>query len=93
MLTAEQLLAKAAQPAAEAIRLHPRYKGKVQIMPKCPIRGLEDFAVWYTPGVGALIAAVLFWPERSTQGTAGASGPAPCTRKPGRTSPAHAHLW
>jgi malate dehydrogenase (oxaloacetate-decarboxylating) len=44
-------LAKAAQPALEAPRLHALYKGKIQIMPKCAIRGLQDFAIWYTPGV------------------------------------------
>jgi len=35
----------------KALRLHALYKGKVQVMPKCPVEGGEDFAVWYTPGV------------------------------------------
>jgi malate dehydrogenase (oxaloacetate-decarboxylating) len=47
----DELLAKAQQPALQAPRLHALYKGKIQIMPKCPIRGLDDFAIWYTPGV------------------------------------------
>lgn len=47
----DDLLANAQQPALEAPRLHGLYKGKIQIMPKCAIRGLQDFAIWYTPGV------------------------------------------
>lgn len=30
---------------------HRFYKGKLSIIPKVPIRSLEDIAVWYTPGV------------------------------------------
>jgi malate dehydrogenase (oxaloacetate-decarboxylating) len=58
MLTKEDLLTKAAKPAAEAMRLHPFYRGKVQMAPKCVIRGLEDFAIWYTPGVAAPCRAI-----------------------------------
>jgi malate dehydrogenase (oxaloacetate-decarboxylating) len=47
-----------AQPSEEALRLHPLYKGKVQIMPKCPIRDPNDFSIWYTPGVAACCKAV-----------------------------------
>lgn len=53
MTTREELLQQAAKPTAESLRLHPFYKGKVQILPKCPVRGIEDFAIWYTPGVAA----------------------------------------
>jgi len=58
MSTLDDMLARAKQPAEEAMRLHPFYKGKVQVMPKCPIRGLSDFAVWYTPGVAASCRAI-----------------------------------
>jgi len=34
-----------------SLRLHERYGGKIEVLPKVPIRGLSDFAVWYTPGV------------------------------------------
>ena len=54
----EDLLAATTKPSEQALRLHPRYKGKVQIMPKCPIRTAEDFAIWYTPGVAASSKAV-----------------------------------
>ncbi len=53
MATREELLQQAAKPTADSLRLHPLYKGKVQMLPKCPVRGLEDFSIWYTPGVAA----------------------------------------
>lgn len=58
MLTKEELLAQAKKPAKDALRLHPVYRGKVQMAPKCPIHGLEDFAIWYTPGVAAPCRAI-----------------------------------
>ena len=58
VLTKEELLAKARKPAEDALRLHPFYRGKVQIAPKCPIHGLDDFAIWYTPGVAAPCRAI-----------------------------------
>lgn len=53
MPTPDELLRRAARPVEESLRLHPIYKGKIQILPKCPIRSLDDFAIWYTPGVAA----------------------------------------
>ena len=58
MLTKEELLAKAKKPAADAMRMHPFYRGKVQTALKCPVRGLDDFAIWYTPGVAAPCRAI-----------------------------------
>jgi malate dehydrogenase (oxaloacetate-decarboxylating) len=49
--TTEELLAKAYQPAKDAMRLHPFYRGKIEVVPKCCIRDFDDFAIWYTPGV------------------------------------------
>jgi len=57
-LTKEELLAKAKKPAEDAMRLHPFYRGKVQTAPKCAVRGLDDFAIWYTPGVAAPCRAI-----------------------------------
>jgi malate dehydrogenase (oxaloacetate-decarboxylating) len=45
-------------PSARALRLHAFYKGKVQVLPKCPVRDPGDFAVWYTPGVAAPCRAI-----------------------------------
>jgi malate dehydrogenase (oxaloacetate-decarboxylating) len=58
MLTKEELLAKAKKPAEEAMRLHAFYQGKVQTALKCVVRGLDDFAIWYTPGVAAPCRAI-----------------------------------
>lgn len=63
MPTKEELLAKAEQPSEDAMRLHPFYHGKVQMMPKCPVRGFGDFAIWYTPGVAAPCRAIHQTPE------------------------------
>jgi len=57
------LLAKAKQPSIDALRHHPFYRGKTQVMPKCPIGSLDDFAVWYTPGVAAPCKAIQAEPE------------------------------
>jgi len=50
-LTKEELLAKAYEPAKQAMKLHPFYRGKIEVIPKCCIRDFQDFAIWYTPGV------------------------------------------
>lgn len=60
----ETLLRKAQQPSADALRLHPLYQGKLAVVPKCPIRSLDDFAVWYTPGVAAPCRDIAQHPER-----------------------------
>jgi len=56
--TKEELLAKARKPAENAMRLHPFYKGKMQSVPKCVVRSLDDFAIWYTPGVAEPCKAI-----------------------------------
>ncbi|MBN2543502.1 NADP-dependent malic enzyme [bacterium] len=50
-LTVEELLEKAKQPGEDAMRLHPFYRGKLEVTPKCRIKDFNDFAIWYTPGV------------------------------------------
>jgi malate dehydrogenase (oxaloacetate-decarboxylating) len=50
-VTKEELLEKAKKPAQDAMKMHPFYKGKIEIVPKCVIRNVNDFAIWYTPGV------------------------------------------
>jgi malate dehydrogenase (oxaloacetate-decarboxylating) len=52
-VTVEELLAKAEQPSKDALRLHPFYRGKIEVLPKCRIRDFNDFGIWYTPGVAA----------------------------------------
>ena len=62
-LNVEELLAKATQPSADAMVLHPFYKGKVEIALKCCVRDFNDFAIWYTPGVAASCRAIADDPE------------------------------
>lgn len=57
-LTVEELIAKAKQPGIDAMKLHPFYQGKVEIVPKCAIRTFEDFGIWYTPGVAEPCKAI-----------------------------------
>ena len=57
------LLEKAQKPSADAMRLHPFYKGKTQTAPKCVVRDLDDFSIWYTPGVAAPCRAIQADPE------------------------------
>lgn len=41
-----------------AISLAKKYQGKLEIMPKIPIRSYEDFALIYTPGVAELVKEI-----------------------------------
>jgi len=50
-ITKEELLAKASRWSKIAPPYHAFYRGKVEVMPKCAIRTLQDFSIWYTPGV------------------------------------------
>jgi malate dehydrogenase (oxaloacetate-decarboxylating) len=54
----EELLAKAEKPAEDAMRLHSFYHGKVETALRCRVRDLDDFAIWYTPGVAAPCKAI-----------------------------------
>lgn len=59
----EAMLAKAKKPAEESVRLHDYYQGKMSTLPKCPIERIEDFSVWYTPGVAAPCREIAEHPE------------------------------
>jgi len=62
-ISVEQLLAKAKKPSADAMKLHPFYRGKVETALKCCVRTFNDFAIWYTPGVAAPCRAIQADPE------------------------------
>jgi len=47
----EARLKKAQKPGKDAMKLHPFYKGKIEVVPKCRIQSFDDFGIWYTPGV------------------------------------------
>lgn len=62
-MNTEELLAKAKKPSADAMRLHPFYRGKIETTLKCTVHSFDDFAVWYTPGVAAPCKAIQADPE------------------------------
>ncbi len=37
-----------------ALKLSAYYRGKIMVLPKVPVRKLQDFSHWYTPGVAAV---------------------------------------
>jgi len=57
-LSKEYLIKKASKPAEDAMKLHPFYKGKIEIASKVCIRDFTDFAIWYTPGVAEPCKAI-----------------------------------
>jgi malate dehydrogenase (oxaloacetate-decarboxylating) len=62
-VSVEELLAKAKKPGQDAMKLHPFYQGKIEIIPKCTVRDFQDFAIWYTPGVAEPCKAIKANPE------------------------------
>ncbi len=59
----DELLAKAEKPSADAMVLHPFYRGKIETALKCCVRDFQDFAIWYTPGVAEPCRAIAEQPE------------------------------
>jgi malate dehydrogenase (oxaloacetate-decarboxylating) len=60
----QERLERAQRPGREALRLHPFYRGKIQMLPKCPVGEPGDFALWYTPGVAAPCRDIQANPDR-----------------------------
>jgi malate dehydrogenase (oxaloacetate-decarboxylating) len=46
------------QASRKALKYSEFYRGKVGMVPKVPVRSLDDFATWYTPGVAAVSRAI-----------------------------------
>jgi malate dehydrogenase (oxaloacetate-decarboxylating) len=63
-VTKEELIEKARKPAQDAMDMHPFYKGKIEVIPKCVIRDVNDFAIWYTPGVAEPCMDIYRNPEK-----------------------------
>jgi malate dehydrogenase (oxaloacetate-decarboxylating) len=63
-MNVEELLAKAQKPSADAMKLHPFYRGKIETTLKCTVHSFDDFAIWYTPGVAAPCKAIQADPEK-----------------------------
>jgi malate dehydrogenase (oxaloacetate-decarboxylating) len=69
----EELLEKAKKPAQDALKLHTFYQGKMETTLKCTVRGIDDFAIWYTPGVAAPCREIHADPEKIYQHTSTAN--------------------
>ncbi len=63
-VTVEQLLEKAKLPEKISSSWHKHYRGKIEVLPKCAIRTLGDFSVWYTPGVAKPCLEIADDPEK-----------------------------
>jgi malate dehydrogenase (oxaloacetate-decarboxylating) len=48
-----------------ATELSQLYAGKIESVPKVPVRSLSDFSLWYTPGVAAVSKAIEKDPDLS----------------------------
>lgn len=68
-LSKEELIARAEKPGKDAMKLHPFYQGKIEVVPKCCIRDVNDFAIWYTPGVAQPCKDIQAHPEKVFQHT------------------------
>jgi malate dehydrogenase (oxaloacetate-decarboxylating) len=47
----EKLIHKAEQPQRIAPKWHEYYRGKIESSLKCSVTSMDDFSIWYTPGV------------------------------------------
>ncbi|MFO8017637.1 MAG: NADP-dependent malic enzyme [Promethearchaeia archaeon] len=63
-VTKEELLEKSKEPAKNALKMHPFYRGKVQVMPRCQIKSYDDFGIYYSPGVAAPCEEIKKNPEK-----------------------------
>ena len=57
--------AQTAALGARAVQLSEFYQGKVELIPKVPVRGLSDFSLYYTPGVAEVSRAIVAHPDAS----------------------------
>jgi malate dehydrogenase (oxaloacetate-decarboxylating) len=51
------------QLGRRAVELSRFYGGKIETVPKVPVRSLHDFSLWYTPGVAAVSRAIQREPD------------------------------
>ncbi|MFZ0891030.1 MAG: NADP-dependent malic enzyme [Thermoplasmata archaeon] len=48
-----------------ALELARYYHGKIETVPKVPVRSLADFSLWYTPGIAEVCRAIVADPDAS----------------------------
>ncbi len=59
-----KFLKRAYAPAQLAMKYHPIYRGKIEVIPKVPVDSFDDFAIWYTPGVADPCKDIQKHPEK-----------------------------
>ncbi|NLM45353.1 MAG: NADP-dependent malic enzyme [Firmicutes bacterium] len=64
MINKDELLEKAKKPGQDALRLHPFYRGKIEVDLKASVRNYDDFSIWYSPGVAAPCKDIAANPEK-----------------------------
>lgn len=65
----DELLKKASKWSKIAPPYHSFYRGKIEVMPKCTMRSLQDFSIWYTPGVAQVCRDIENDPELAFEET------------------------
>jgi len=60
----QKLLDKANEPGKQSSAMHARYRGKMETNLKCTLRDVNDFAIWYTPGVAEPCKEIARDPEK-----------------------------
>jgi malate dehydrogenase (oxaloacetate-decarboxylating) len=46
-----------------SVEIHKKYGGKISVFPKVPVRSMEDFAIYYTPGIAEVSRRIHKNPE------------------------------
>ena len=57
------------ESSRKALEYSKFYGGKVAVAPNVPVRSLDDFSIWYTPGVAAVSRAIEANPDLSFEYT------------------------
>jgi malate dehydrogenase (oxaloacetate-decarboxylating) len=60
----EENLKRANLPKEQSAKYHPYYQGKIEVVPRVPVRSFNDFAIWYTPGVAQPCLDIKTDPEK-----------------------------
>jgi len=69
MKSDDESLKKVYLPAQLALKYHPFYKGKIEVVPKVPVHSFDDFAIWYTPGVAEACKSIVARPNAVFENT------------------------
>lgn len=63
--TAEEEAVQTAALSERSVQLARHFHGKIETVPKVPVRSLHDFSLWYTPGIAAVSKRIEAEPDES----------------------------